>query len=119
MDPTAVIVVAETDPQKFTSRCQELVRNGYLLSSSSCGPSYGAVFVLPEHTVEHRRQEGGRGRIREAHFGDPCVFCDILHDNVAPGPCRGRLWLEGTADLRLTIDRLIELVQQQRQAKGE
>ena len=24
-----------------------------------------------------------------AHFGDPCIHCGILHDEVAPGPCMG------------------------------
>ena len=23
------------------------------------------------------------------HFGDPCVHCEIPHDDVAPGPCLG------------------------------
>jgi hypothetical protein len=26
---------------------------------------------------------------RLAHFGDPCIYCGIPHDDVPPGPCRG------------------------------
>jgi hypothetical protein len=26
-----------------------------------------------------------------AHFGDPCVHCHTPHDDVAPGPCSGRI----------------------------
>lgn len=25
-----------------------------------------------------------------AHFGDPCTYCGVPHDDVPPGPCIGR-----------------------------
>ena len=24
------------------------------------------------------------------HIGDPCIFCNVDHDDVPPGPCCGR-----------------------------
>src|SRR3546814_889522 len=24
---------------------------------------------------------------RTAHFGDPCIFCGVGHDDIEPGPC--------------------------------
>lgn len=27
------------------------------------------------------------------HQGDPCVFCNVAHDNVPPGPCAERVRL--------------------------
>ncbi len=39
------------------------------------------------------RFEKMKERIEElekaAHFGDPCIYCGIPHDDVPPGPCRG------------------------------
>jgi hypothetical protein len=26
-----------------------------------------------------------------AHQGDPCIRCGVAHDDVPPGPCKGRL----------------------------
>jgi hypothetical protein len=26
-----------------------------------------------------------------AHFGDPCIHCRTPHDDIAPGPCSGRI----------------------------
>lgn len=26
-------------------------------------------------------------KARFAHFGDPCMFCGVGHDDLAPGPC--------------------------------
>ena len=43
---------------------------------------------------------------REAHLGDPCVFCDRGWDQIPPGPCPGRPGLEATADAQLTMDAL-------------
>ena len=40
---------------------------------------------------------------REAHLGDPCVFCDQKWDDVAPGECPGRPGLEESADLQTTV----------------
>ena len=40
---------------------------------------------------------------REAHLGDPCVFCDQKWDDVAPGECPGRPSLEESADLQTTV----------------
>ena len=44
----------------------------------------------------------------QAHFGDPCIYCDCPHDEVAVGNCPGRPGLERTADMQLTIDSLLE-----------
>lgn len=29
------------------------------------------------------------GHIRRPHFGNPCIYCGIAHDEVDPGPCKG------------------------------
>jgi len=56
-------------------------------------------------TISCRNDGTGRGK---AHFGDPCIWCDTPWDRVAVGPCPGRPGLERTADMQLTIDRLME-----------
>lgn len=40
--------------------------------------------------LDKNEKEHGVCRQCGAHVGDPCKYCGIPHDEVPPGPCKGK-----------------------------
>jgi len=56
---------------------------------------------------------------RSSHLGNPCIYCDQEWDAVAVGPCPGRPRLDMEADLQLTLDAALRMVDELREAYEE